>query len=418
MYTTTCLLIKIICSINIYIKKSFMYCACLSGKSVMLKTKLVNIHTKKNQNQKMDIDINLETIGNNFVYEYYTVLSKCPQNLKKYYEKYSIFVHRVSANEVRTVVGQKDINDCIIQLDYKGCKTNILSINTQNLCKYIMISVVGELTKRQSLQKKFTRTIVLSYNDRDEYIIKNDMFFYSDNKAQSHFKNKREIDTREWRNKKHNNKIQTLNQVNKPSYPPVSHQLFVSGIPASIKPQALRHFFEQYGQLYSLRVMKKNVNYGFITFVKSESAKKVLQDRPIIFPNESGVWLVVKEKRKTFQNGENMYLPTNHQLFIGDIPDNVTSDDLKYFFNKWGEIVSVRIMVMQRNAKYDMENIHGFVTFKTELGAKAVLKNKPIVFPNENDGIELKVMEKYHKSIKNKFVTHEKSKKGLKKTKE
>lgn len=384
-----------------------MYCACLSGKLLMLKSKLVNTYTKKNQNQNMDIDINLETIGNNFVYEYYTVLSKCPQNLKKYYEKYSIFVHRVSATEVRTVVGQENINDCIIQLDYKGCKTNILSINTQNLCKYIMISIVGELTKRQSLQKKFTRTIVLSHNNTDEYIIKNDIFFYSDNKAQSNFKNKREIGTREWRNKKHNNKVQTLNQVNKPLYPPVSHQLFVSGIPATIKPQALRHFFEQYGQLYSLRVMKKNVNYGFITFAKTESAQKVLQDRPIVFPNENGVWLVVKEKRKAFQDRENMFLPTNHQLFIGDIPDNVTSDDLKYFFNKWGEIVYVRIMVMQRNAKYNMEKIHGFVTFKTELAAKAVLKNKPIVFPYENDGIELKVMEKY-KSIKNKFVTREK----------
>lgn len=364
------------------------------------------------------MDINLETIGNNFVYKYYTELSKCPQNLKKYYEKYSIFVHRISATEVRTVVGQKDIQDCIIKLDYKGCKTNILSINTQNLYKYIMISVVGELTKRQSLQKNFTRTIVLSLDDNDDYIIKNDMFFYSDNKVQRNFKNKREMGTREWRNKKHNNKVQTLNQVNKPLYPPVSHQLFISGIPATIKPQALRHFFEQYGQLHSLRVMKKNINYGFITFAKSESAQKVLQNRPIIFPNETGVWLVVKEKRKTFQDRENMYLPTSHQLFIGDIPDNVTSDDLKYFFNKWGDVIYARIMVMQENTNSDLENMHGFVTFKTEQGAKAVLKNKPIVFPNGNNSIELEVMEKYYKPIKNRYVTRENSKKELKTTKE
>lgn len=355
----------------------------------------------RNENENMTADSNLKQIGNNFVREYYTTLSKFPHNLSKYYKKNSIFVHHVSATETQSVVGQKDIHDCILQLDYKGCSTNIISVNTQNLYNYIVISVVGELTKRDYVTKNFSQTIVLDHNNNNEYIIKNNMFFYSDDIVQNAVGSKIETCTKEWRSNK--KKIAPLcNNIRSP-YPPISHQLFVSGIPANIKPQDLRQFFEKYGQLYSLRIMKKNVNYGFITFAKSESTQKVLQSRPILFPDETGVWLVVKEKRKSYQDKDNTYLPTSHQLFIGDIPDNVTSDDLKHFFNIWGNVVNARIMVTEENPESATEFVHGFVTFVMEQSAKAVLQDKPILFPNEN-GIEFKVMEKICRQYRNKNI--------------
>lgn len=358
-----------------------------------------------NEYENMDADLNLKEIGNNFVSEYYTTLSKFPHNLSKYYKKNSIFVHHVSATETQSVVGQKDIHDCILKLDYKGCSTNIISVNTQHLYNYIVISVIGELTKRDYITKKFSQTIVLDRNNRNEYIIKNNMFFYSDEIIQNTVGDKVRTCTREWRNKTCKRIMPLYNNIRTP-YPPISHQLLVSGIPANIKPQDLRQFFEKYGRLYSLRIMKKNVNYGFITFSNSESTQKVLQNRPILFPNETGVWLVVKEKKKSYQDKDNNYLPTSHQLFIGDIPDNVTSDDLKHFFSTWGTVVNARIMVTEENKKFGTEFVHGFVTFETEHGAKAVLQNKPILFPNEN-GIEFKVMEKLCRQYKNKNIVFE-----------
>lgn len=350
-------------------------------------------------------DLIIKKIGIDFVHEYYATLSNSPHNICKYYTENSIFVYCLSATEIRSVVGQKNIHECIIQMGYKGCTTNVLSLNTQNLYNYIVISVIGKLAKQNSSWKKFSQTIVLDYTNKNEQVIKNNMFFYSDDVT--HNNSDRENDgtcTREWRNKSYK-KVPTLYQILGSSHPPISHQLFISGIPANTKPQDLRRFFEQYGQLHSLRIMKKNVNYGFITYAKSESTQKVLLNRPIIFPNQSGVWLVVKAKRRTFQDKDNVHFPISHQLFIGDIPDNVTCDELKDFFNMWGEVVNARIMVTEENPEYTTEVVHGFVTFETEQSAKAVLKNKPIMFPNEN-GIELKVMEKLYKPYKNKNIIH------------
>lgn len=362
------------------------------------------INNKYIKTTKMADESNLQQFGNDFVYEYYATLSKYPYSLSKYYKKNSIFVYYVSATETLTVVGQKDIHECIVQLGYKGCITNIFSTNTQNLYNYIVISVIGKLAKHNSDWKTFSQTIVLDCNDKDESVIKNNMFFYSNIAQNNSVGENYEMYTKDLK-KKTNKKVQPIHQFLKSSYPPVSHQLFVSGIPANSKPQDLRHFFEQYGQLHSLRIMKKNVNYGFITYAKSESTYKVLQNRPIVFPDQDGVWLVVKAKKKTFQDKDNTYLPINHQLFIGDIPDNVTSDELKNFFSIWGEVVSARIMITEENPAFNSENIHGFVTFETEQSAKAVLENKPVIFPNEN-GIELKVMEKLYTPNKKKSINH------------
>lgn len=359
----------------------------------------------------MDVDSNLETIGKNFVYKYYTVLSTCPQNLKVYYDKYSIFVLRVSTTEIMTVVGKKNIHKCIEQMRFKECNANMLSVNTQKLENYIMTSVVGEMTKCNDSKKKFTQTIVFGYNEKNEYIIKTDMSFYTDAIRQNCVGGNGKTFTCKLKNEIYKN-VSASSQNNKLLYPPVSHQLFVSGIPANVKPQDLRQFFEQYGQLHSMRIMKKNDNYGFITFYDSEIAKKVLQDRPIMFPDESGEWLVVKKKRKTSKNIITNF-STSHQLFIGDIPSDVTTNDLKSFFNKWGKVANARIMHAKDYSEHNAEFVHGFVTFETQQGAREVLKNKPIIFPYEN-GVELKVVEKLQKPCKSRCVKHKKSKKNNK----
>jgi len=271
-----------------------------------------------------------------------------------------------------------------------------------------VINIVGELIKRDSVQKKFSQTIVLDHNDKDRYIIKN-MFFYLDDTALNTVGDNVKTSARQWTNKTIYKKVPTLYSNIGSLYPPISHQLFVSGIPADVKVQDLKQFFEQYGELHNLRIMKKNVNYGFITYAEPDSTRKVLQHRPILFPDEDGIWLVVKEKRNTSQVKDNVYLPISHQLFIGDIPDNVTSEDLKHFFNTWGDVVNARIMTTKENLEPTTETVHGFVTFETAQSAKMVLKNRPIVFPNKN-GVQLNVMEKLNRSNKNRNIEHEKFK--------
>lgn len=49
--------------------------------------------------------------------------------------------------------------------------------------------------------------------------------------------------TREWTNKTHTS-YPNLYPIDESSYPPVSHQLFISGIPANTKSQDLKQFFK------------------------------------------------------------------------------------------------------------------------------------------------------------------------------
>jgi len=361
----------------------------------------------------MDADLDLKTFGNNFVHKYYTTLSKCPHNLSKYYEKNSIFVHHKVNTEILFVVGQKDIHDCLVQLGYKGCNTNIFSISTQHLYNYIVIVVVGNLTKYNSDQRRFSQTIVLDRNSKNEYIIKNDKLFYLDHRAQLNIGNDNVITCiKKMRNKTYNRKMHLESQYNKILHPPRSNQLFVSGIPANTNPQDLSQFFEQYGPLYSLRIMTRNVNYGFVTYATSESTQAVLQNRPITYPDKTGVWLVVKEKKKSFQFKDNKFLPNSHQLFVGDIPVNVTSDELKQFFSTWGLVVNAHIINTEKNLKPNTEIVPGFVTFMTAESAKEVLNNQPIMFPDQN-GVVLKVMEKMSRAHRKKIIDCEEFQKNL-----
>lgn len=356
----------------------------------------------------MALDLDLKTFGNYLMREYYTCLSECSHNLSKYYNDYSIFVHCVSATETQTIIGRKDILDCIIQLGYKGCKINIWSVNTQYIFNYIVISVTGELTKCDYIQNAFSQTIVFHRNNKYEYLIKNNMIFYTDNIdniTHKHMEDNTDFCTKEWKNTTYE-KNQTLPNIIDLSHPPKSHQLFISGIPVNVQPQDLRQFFEQFGPLHSLRIMKRNLNYGFITYAKSESAQKVLQNRPILFPNDTGIMLVVKEKKTTFHNNDNTYLPNSHQLFVGDIPDDITSDELKNFFNAWGMVMNARIIVTRGTPESTSDIVQGFVTFETEHSAKAVLQSKPIIFPYEN-GVELKVKEKFGRLFSDKNIIHE-----------
>ncbi|KAE9528075.1 hypothetical protein AGLY_012497 [Aphis glycines] len=361
----------------------------------------------------MDVDLDLKKFGNNFVRKYYSTLSKCPHNLSKYYEKNSIFMHQKVTADAKFVVGQKDIHDRVEQLGYKGCNTNILSVNTEKLYNYIVIVIVGDLTKHNNNQRKFSQTIVLDRNIKDECVIKNDTLFYLDHTVQFNIDNKEVTTyTKKIQNQTCNRKMQSLSQYDKMLYPPRSNQLFVSGIPANTKPQDLSHFFEQYGQLYSLRIMTKNVNYGFVTYATSESTQAVLQNRPITYPDKTGVWLVIKEKKKTYHYKENKYLPTSHQLFVGDIPVNVTSDELKQFFSIWGDVVSARIITTEKNLEPTKDFVPGFVTFMTADSAKKVLSNQPIMYPDQN-GIALKVMEKISRVQKKKSIVHEEYQKNV-----
>ncbi|XP_018902584.1 ras GTPase-activating protein-binding protein 2 isoform X2 [Bemisia tabaci] len=78
------------------------------------------------------------------------------------------------------------------------------------------------------------------------------------------------------------------------------------------------------------------------------------------------------------------------QLFMGSIPPNLTDDDIRNVFSKFGVISELRI---KRNGP---GKHFGFITFEEVHSAQAVLQARPITLPDSN--IKLNIEEKKQRS--------------------
>uniref|UniRef100_A0A158P5S8 G3BP-like protein n=1 Tax=Angiostrongylus cantonensis TaxID=6313 RepID=A0A158P5S8_ANGCA len=110
-------------------------------------------------------------IGLEFVRQYYTILSKQPGNVHKFYSHESVFVH----NDV-TVVGQQKIKNCIEQLVEANNRFKIHSVKgsfTSN--KGIVLQVCGEVSTR-----RFFQTFILAQQSAKKFYVQNDIFQFVD----------------------------------------------------------------------------------------------------------------------------------------------------------------------------------------------------------------------------------------------
>lgn len=112
-----------------------------------------------------------DVIGLEFVRQYYTILSKQPGNVHKFYSHESVFVH----NDV-TVVGQQKIKNCIEQLVEANNRFKIHSVKgsfTSN--KGIVLQVCGEVSTR-----RFFQTFILAQQSAKKFYVQNDIFQFVD----------------------------------------------------------------------------------------------------------------------------------------------------------------------------------------------------------------------------------------------
>ncbi|OWF52643.1 ras GTPase-activating protein-binding protein 2-like isoform X2 [Mizuhopecten yessoensis] len=73
--------------------------------------------------------------------------------------------------------------------------------------------------------------------------------------------------------------------------------------------------------------------------------------------------------------------PDSHQLFVGNLPHNITEKELIDFFNAYGNVVELRINTKGSGGK--LPNF-GFVVFDTADPVKHILNNKPIMYNGEH----------------------------------
>jgi len=130
------------------------------------------------------------------------------------------------------------------------------------------------------------------------------------------------------------NKLKRTESKNKCS------DLIVLGLPWKTTEQELREYFEPFGEVLMAQVKKdiktgQSKGFGFIRFSCYESQMRVLAQRHMI----DGRWCDVKIPNS--KEGQVQQVPC--KVFVGRCTEDMTADDLKDYFSKFGEVTDVFI---------------------------------------------------------------------------
>ncbi|KAI0624754.1 NTF2 and RRM domain containing protein [Pyrenophora tritici-repentis] len=120
-------------------------------------------------------EIPKDEVGWYFVEQYYTTLSKNPNQLYLFYNKRSQYVSGVEEDKVNVCQGQKAINERIKELDFKDTKVRVTNVDSQGSDANIVIQVIGEISNQGQPHKRFVQTFVLA-EQTNGYFVLNDIF--------------------------------------------------------------------------------------------------------------------------------------------------------------------------------------------------------------------------------------------------
>ncbi|KAK3827452.1 MAG: hypothetical protein J3Q66DRAFT_718 [Benniella sp.] len=114
-----------------------------------------------------------------FAQEYYTFLNKQPSSLHMFYNEKATLTHGHQGRpDVTISQGLKAIQSKIKELDLEDCKIMISDIDSQaSFGQGIVIQVLGEMSNRGGVAKKFAQTFVLMEQGGSYYVF-NDIFRY------------------------------------------------------------------------------------------------------------------------------------------------------------------------------------------------------------------------------------------------
>ncbi|XP_038060422.1 ras GTPase-activating protein-binding protein 1-like [Patiria miniata] len=125
-----------------------------------------------------------ESVGREFVRQYYTLLNRGPEHLHRFYLNNSSFVHGgvdPDGNPEEPVYGQMDINEKILSLNFRDCHAKIRQVDSHaTLGEGVVVQVTGELSNNGEPMRRFMQTFVLAPQSAKKYYVRNDIFRYQD----------------------------------------------------------------------------------------------------------------------------------------------------------------------------------------------------------------------------------------------
>uniref|UniRef100_A0AAR5Q5L7 NTF2 domain-containing protein n=1 Tax=Dendroctonus ponderosae TaxID=77166 RepID=A0AAR5Q5L7_DENPD len=124
-----------------------------------------------------------QSVGREFVRQYYTLLNRDPSHQHRFFNHLSSFIHGgLEPNrETNPIIGQKQIHLKIQQLHFRDCHAKITQVDSQStLGGGVVVQVSGELSNAGEPMRRFTQTFVLALQSPKKYYVHNDIFRYQD----------------------------------------------------------------------------------------------------------------------------------------------------------------------------------------------------------------------------------------------
>ncbi|XP_037800772.1 heterogeneous nuclear ribonucleoprotein A1, A2/B1 homolog isoform X2 [Penaeus monodon] len=137
------------------------------------------------------------------------------------------------------------------------------------------------------------------------------------------------------------------------SEPEQMRKLFIGGLDYRTTDESLKAYFEQYGEIVDVVVMKdpktkRSRGFGFVAFSQAYMVDEAQKNRPHKIDGRS-----VDTKRAVPRDeiGKPESGVTVKKLFVGGIKDDVDEEDLRETFGKFGTVVSVSIPTEKESQK-------------------------------------------------------------------
>lgn len=138
------------------------------------------------------------------------------------------------------------------------------------------------------------------------------------------------------------------------------NNVFVKNFGSSLDEEKLRKMFEKFGEITSVKVMRKDngepFGYGFVTFTNPTGANAAvegmngftMEDGQVLYAGAAEKKAIRRKelaRQRDLKNIDRQQTTNQVNMYVKNLSDSVTEDDLRTLFENYGTVTSAKIMM-------------------------------------------------------------------------